>query len=151
MKIVDKTENLLSNPRRILAIVILITVIVVAFLIFKNKIIAAFTSLRKDLDDKKVIDEEIKETGIKPSYSDSQYRVFADQLYAAMKGWGTNEDAIYNVFRQMKSRVDVLKLIDIYGTRDGEDLIQWMNGDLSSWNFNKINQILRDNSVDYSF
>ncbi|MDR1552543.1 MAG: annexin [Prevotellaceae bacterium] len=147
--VIDKTEGLLNNPKRIIAIVILIVGIVIAFYFLKDKISALFSMFRKEIDDKQVIDEAIAETGKQPSYSDSQYRLFADRLYAAMKGFGTNEEAVYNVFRQMKSRVDVLKLIDAYGVKDGEDLLQWLNGDF--WSFSKLNQILRDNNIDYTF
>jgi hypothetical protein len=147
--VIDKTEGLLNTPKRIIAIVILIVGIVIAFYFLKGKISNLFSMFRKEIDDKQVIEDAIAETGKQPSYSDSQYRVMAEQLYAAMKGWGTNEESIYNVFRQMKSRVDVLKLIDAYGVKDGEDLVTWLNGDL--WSFTKINQILRDNGVDYTF
>ena len=148
-KIIDKTEGLLSNPKRAMAWAIVVTVVVVLFFVFKSKIVEAFSTLRKDMDDKKAIEEEIKNTGQSPSYSDSEYRIMSGTLYTAMKGWGTDEEAIYGVFRKMRNSVDVLKLIDAFGVKDGQTLGQWLKGDLSSWNFNKINEILQGNGINF--
>jgi hypothetical protein len=53
------------------------------------------------------------------SYPVSQYRIFAGTLYDAFEGVQTNEPRIKGVFSQMKNNLDVLKLIEIYGSRDG--------------------------------
>lgn len=144
-------DKIIDNPKRAIALAILVVLAVVLLVFFWKKIKNAISGVQTQLDNNKLIKEEIAVSGVSPSYSDAQFRVFAQDLYGAMKGWGTNEEKIYNVFRQMKSKVDVLKLIDAYGTRDGENLFEWLDGDLSSWNFRKINQILRDNNIDYEF
>ncbi|NDC22460.1 hypothetical protein EBZ57_03795 [bacterium] len=55
----------------------------------------------------------------KLSYPISQYQIFAGSLYDAFQGTGTDEPRIKSVFSQMKNNLDVLKLIEVYGTRDG--------------------------------
>ena len=55
------------------------------------------------------------------SYDDNQYDAFAKTLYKAMDGMGTDEDAVSDVFSQMNTRSDVLKLISAFGVKDGEN------------------------------
>lgn len=144
-------DNLVDNPKKAIAISIILVVAIILIAFLWKKIKVAIITAKSKIDNVNLINEEITSTGIPPSYSDSQYNVYAQQLYTAMKGLGTDENAIYTVFRQMKNRVDILKLFAAFGTRDGQDLYEWMAGDLSSWNFNKINNILTDNGVDYQF
>jgi len=59
----------------------------------------------------------LKTKGIKPSFSDSQYSAWANQLFTAMNGYTSDEAAVYRVFVNMKNNADVLKLIDAYGIR----------------------------------
>jgi len=49
------------------------------------------------------------------SYSLTQYDTWAAQLKQAMIGWGTDNEAIYRVFRYMKNNADVLQLIKAFG------------------------------------
>lgn len=56
----------------------------------------------------------------------------ANTIYTAMKGGGTDEDAI--VLAQNSANASGLKLIyNKFGVRDGETLGQWYLGDLSGW------------------
>lgn len=55
--------------------------------------------------------------GNKYSYISQQYADFADTLEDAMSGAGTDEDAIKTVMSKMKTRDDVLALIDQWGKR----------------------------------
>jgi hypothetical protein len=67
---------------------------------------------------------------IKPSYTATQYGIFADGLYSAMVDywyyWGTDEEGIKAIMRQMLNDADVLKLNQSFGTRDGYTLAQWI-------------------------
>lgn len=98
--------------------------------------------------------------GIKPSYMDSQYKGWANKIGAAMDGFGTDEDAIYDVFRLMKNDADVLKLIEAYGTRTfpgmfmGETsftLSSALQDELNRSELNKLNGILRNAGISYTF
>ena len=53
----------------------------------------------------------------KYSYISQQYADFADAIQDAMSGAGTDENAIKNIFSKMKTRDDVLALIDQWGKR----------------------------------
>jgi hypothetical protein len=55
--------------------------------------------------------------GTKYTYGAQQYLNFAESLYTAMDGVGTNEAGIKRVMDQMKTYDDVLALIQAYGKR----------------------------------
>lgn len=62
-------------------------------------------------------------SGQKPSYSNSSYIQMADKIYEAgcpsllTTCYGTDEDAILNVFDQMNNEIDVILLIRGFGSR----------------------------------
>lgn len=51
------------------------------------------------------------------TYIAQQYSDFADALADAMSGGGTDHDQIKNIMSKMKTKADVLALIDQYGKR----------------------------------
>ena len=59
--------------------------------------------------------DKLQKQGIRPSYADSQYKIWADALTAAYSGWGTANDQ--SVWDAMKNDADVLKLITAFGIR----------------------------------
>lgn len=85
------------------------------------------------------------------TYSEADYTVFANKLYAAMKGLGTDEDAVFSVFQLMQTESDVRMLINAFGSKKGETLSQWLLGDLSTADIAKINGILAYNGINYRF
>lgn len=62
------------------------------------------------------LDKLIKK-GIKPTYQQSQYSSYANTLWEAMDGYGTNEDLIMRVFANLKNDADFLSLSKAYGIR----------------------------------
>ena len=56
----------------------------------------------KNRQEQKTIEGDIQKTGADPSYLDSQYIIFADTLYTAMKGAGTDEAAVGGIMYKMK-------------------------------------------------
>lgn len=99
----------------------------------------------------------------KPSYNGSQYRAFADSLYEAMSGLGTDEEEIFNIFRQMKNTLDILLLTKAFDIRDYTDdrvfifntkamnLNQWLSAELSTSNKKELNKILSSKGIKYTF
>ena len=99
----------------------------------------------------------------KASYNGSQYRAFADSLYEAMSGMGTDEEEVFNVFRQMKNTLDVLLLTKAFDIRDYTDdrvfifnvkpmnLNQWLSAELSTSNKAELNKILSSKGIKYTF
>lgn len=74
-----------------------------------------------DYKEQKDVKDDIKdlaENGVKPSYSDSQYSGWANQIFAALDGYTSDELSVYRVFANMKNDADVLKLINAYGIRE---------------------------------
>ena len=61
---------------------------------------------------------QLAQQGIVPSYSDSTFESFSQQLEGSMTGCGTDEEAIFNVFRQMKNEADPRKLIAAFAVRN---------------------------------
>lgn len=55
--------------------------------------------------------------GTQYTYGAQQYLNFAESLFTAMDGVGTNENSIKRVMEQMKTYDDVLALIQAYGKR----------------------------------
>ena len=94
------------------------------------------------------------------SYTISQYQIFAGSLYDAFQGTGTDEARIKSVFSQMKNNLDVLKLIEVYGTRDGGayfwtpkmTLIEQIPYDMENSEIETyVNAPLRAKSITYQF
>jgi len=112
------------------------------------------TSIKTD-----IAKEENK--GVQPSFSSSNYKTLADKLYAAMNTSGTDENAIFSVFSQLKNSLDVLKLIEAYGTRQlytfgfpaggQQNLSQALSDELSDTEIAKVNQILFTKGINYKF
>lgn len=88
------------------------------------------------------------------SYPDSNYVLLANKLFTAMYGYGTDEEAIYSVFRLMKNDLDVAKLIKAFGVRKSEsswampfnmagegDLAEWLGAELDKDEIKIVNGI----------
>jgi hypothetical protein len=106
-------------------------------------------------------DADIKaaeKSGEKLSYSLGNYTQFADQLYAAvLYTWGTDEQAIYNVFSKMNNNLDVAQLIKAFGKRRLEfsttmaELGAHLSEDLDASEIAKLNSILAAKNITYRF
>jgi hypothetical protein len=66
---------------------------------------------KSSLTDKIVVEKS------KLSYPENQYKLFADQIYTAMEGAGTDEESILSVIYKMKNADDWNMLIKAYGER----------------------------------
>ncbi len=71
---------------------------------------------QENIQAKNELDNLIK-IGIKPTYSESQYSSYANTLWSAMNGYGTDEDIIMRVFANLKNDADFVSLSAAYGTR----------------------------------
>jgi hypothetical protein len=102
---------------------------------------------------------EFKKQGMKPSFVDSQYKIFADAIYSAGFDvlFGTDEDAIYAVFKRMNNDLDVNKLIVAFGSRRIEfstrtdSLGGFLQSELNTKELGIINKILQDKNIKYRF
>lgn len=126
--------------------------------------IKKFTGQQTTEEISKSTTEDIKKLstlGVKPTYYNSQYVLFADKLYNAMITSNpfdpTDEEAIYGVMRLMKNDVDINLLVKSFGTRrmefslKGGGLAAFLQDDLDAKELAKVNKILSDNNINYRF
>ena len=83
----------------------------------------------------------------------------ANAIFTAMDGWGTNEDAIYVAFRQMKNNADFLAVTKAFGTREVSSgqgnfvndmkgtMTQCLQDELDSNERKKVNEILKARNI----
>lgn len=141
----------IEDPRRAWTIGIFIVVLIVLVVVFWGKIKNLFEQLLNKSALNSDLQVHINQTGESPTLSNATFNMLANKLYTAMKGIGTDEDTVYSVFGQLNNTADMLKLIAVFGTRDGETLDQWIRGDLASWEIAKLNRLLSNKGIAYSF
>jgi hypothetical protein len=73
---------------------------------------------KREESEKKDIQTELEtaEKKQKATYPKSQYAAFASTIAEAIFGAGTDEAAIYSVFRQLKNDTDYLSLVKAWGS-----------------------------------
>ena len=105
----------------------------------------------------------------KQSFPQETYMNLAGKIYESgnvFLSLGTDEEAIYDVFKQMKTDCDVILLARAFGKREprggicyskiwgescGEDLGVWLQTEISSGDFEKINKILEQKGLKSRF
>ncbi|HPX58988.1 MAG TPA: hypothetical protein PK495_08330 [Bacteroidales bacterium] len=146
----DKFLTIVSDPRKAMAILILIagTILLIYFVwrLVKKTVSNVGTSIGASA----ALATEIASGG-NLSYSDNEYEHFAARIYKAVKGVGTDEEAIYQIFAQMRTKADVLKLIQTFGLKDNMTLTEWLYDDLNAKELDKVNSILSAQGIDYRF
>lgn len=81
----------------------------------------------------------------------AQFESLCVKLLAAMKGLGTDEDAIYEAFDVLGSYSDVQFLVKTFGRRSDKTLPEWISSELSTKEVATLNGILLAKSIHYSF
>ena len=120
--------------------------------------------IQTEEDLKKAILEEqkkLKAQGEVLTHPLYKYKSFATTLKIAMKGGGSDEDAIYSVFSTMKNDLDITQLISDYGIHTyylslrkiatDMDLPQWIYEEMDEDEIAKLNSILAKNNITYRF
>lgn len=129
-----------------------IVVIGVAGWLLTFLLIKGISMVKNKILEGKLVDRanaEIKDGDV--TLTPSELSNMADRLHAAMAGLGTDEEAVYAVFRQLRTRSDLMALVKAFGIRKGESLSQWLTSDLSRKEIEKVNAILVNNRINYSF
>jgi hypothetical protein len=127
-----------------------------------KKVLDYFKPERKrEESEQKVVTGELEtETKATPlSYPVSQYATFANIIETAGFDIGTDEDAIYTVFRSLKNNADYLALSNAWGkpTRKVYDfgfgynmtLPQYLRWEMSDTEVSRINSILKSKNIKY--
>lgn len=145
----------IEDPRRAIVIGVFLVVIIILLVVFWNRIKGFFQGLVNRTAAGSMLEDVESTTGEYPSMGAASYYAYSNQLYNAFRqhifGWGTDEDAIYNVFQQMKNTADVYRLIQVFGTKDGKTLDVWIRSELSRPELRKLNSILSNKGIAYQF
>jgi hypothetical protein len=123
---------------------IIVGVIILSVVVWKIK-----TRFRawKSAQENKAEQQALAAQGVTLSFPPNEYVGFANKLYNAMDGWGTDEDAILEVYEKLRNDLDFLELEAAFGSKDGYTLQEWLEGDLSQYYFDKINGMLQSQGV----
>lgn len=111
--------------------------------------------------------------GIRPTLGKTQLESMSAKLEEAMNGCGTTTDQVYQVFKDLQNKADLLSLIMQFNVRYyrpcavsspisyavwlrnerayGGNIATWLTYDLSSAEITKINEILSAKGIDYKF
>ncbi len=137
---------LLSNIdiNKVIKYAIIIIAIIIGLRYFKK-----YLKRRKNKQILSNLEQDINVRKI--SYPLSYYPLWANELFEAMDGAGTNEDVIYKIFGKLKTKDDVLQLITAFGVKDDETLTQWLVDDLGEDDRATLNRLLSDKNIDYQF
>lgn len=151
----DAIDKLVDNPKRILFIVIIIVIIVLLIYFFWGKIKTWFSGIGTSMQQNEDLNNYIATTGVSVSLSDSEIKQLCNKLYNAfyggLFGWGTDEDAVYEVFNRINNQADLYKLIAVYGTRENMTLDQAIVSELNNSELKKLNTILANKGINYQF
>ncbi len=123
-----------------------------AVLVLIVAVVVCSTKLRtylKEKEEASAVEDEIKKSDV--TLSKAQLYAYANKLYSAMEGWGTDEDQIHSVFGALMTTSDLYSLISTFGTKDGKTLPAWISDELNEKEINKINATLASKNIDYHF
>ena len=103
---------------------------------------------------------KLAKAGVKPTLSDVQIQSISSRIKSAAAGQnilGTDEQAIYNAFSQLRNDADFNKLVIEFGEErksfsfSKTDLFGWIVDELNESEIGKLNTILRQRAVTYKF
>lgn len=78
-----------------------------------------------------------------PTIQPETAKRYADVLRNAVAGWGTDEDAVYDVLNLLRNKSDFYTIIRFFGTVEGKNLVQMFQSDEFTLDERlKINNIL---------
>lgn len=148
------------EQNKVVQIMLLCLVVVVGYLAYRAISKAVATQKAKQQQDDEITQLEAAiPKGQQPTYPSSQhYKDFADKLDAAMRGTGTDFQAIREVFEAMDNDADIVNLKRAFGIRKGwgwfaddQNLTQWIQDDLSPAERKTINNILETKGITFKF
>lgn len=128
---------------------------IIKILVIAIAVIVGYQYAKKYLKKRKnqaILNQLDKDINVsKLSYQLSYYGIWAKDLFNAMDGVGTNEQVIYDVFKKMQSKDDVLQIITAFGVEDEETLTQWIVSELGTAERDTLNRLLTDKNINYQF
>ncbi len=105
--------------------------------------------------------DNLKKSGVQPTYPESQYQAWADAAYACYNGWGTCETD--TIFVNLKNDADMYALIKAFGIRTISSG-KWnptpdfrgnfpavVRDELNDWQVQEVNKVLAKNGLTFKF
>lgn len=135
----NSIKKLVSTPQGVLALVI-IAAIVIYFA-------RPFFKTAKEAVGSRAEQTALQLSGQKKTFGDSEYESMANKIANAINGLGTDEEAIYDVFERLENDLDFVALDKAFGVRDGENMREWIVGDLDSEELQRVNEILSTSGI----
>lgn len=135
-------------------LVIIIVMIIIA--IYVLNYVRGYLKTAADKASSKGEEQSYQQQGMQQSYSDSWYNSKANELETAMKGAGTDEVKIKQIFSQLQNNLDALKLNQAFGQRSytcyaistcSDGLRVWLEGEGM---LTEVNQVMATNGITYS-
>lgn len=106
---------------------------------------------------------QLDKLGVKPTFTNSQFESFSNQLAQSFSGCGTDTPVIYNIISSLNNEADLYKLIAVYGTRSysgckwtfeglqTKSLSAAISDELSAYEKDRINGSLSVKGINFKF
>lgn len=91
------------------------------------------------------IDAKFKSTNHDFLKLKSEYvQKYAEELNKAMVGWGTDEDSIYNTFRNFRDKVAIAQVSEYYGKKYNKSLYDHLKEEMTNSELKKLTNIIQE-------
>jgi len=129
--------------------------LIVAFAVFAVLAFIVFKKFFKN-DETGAAGKEIDKSELSGSLAD--FEGWANQLYQAMNGSGTNEQTIYAVLGNLKTKSDYYQLVKSFDVRQNEGtfsnnfsgtLSEWLTFELDTNELTKVREILKKINITF--
>lgn len=137
----------LSSKQIATVIGVLCVVVLLVWLVSKVK-----DKIEDSITNNKLVDEANAEIDVnKTTLTQSQLNTLSTKIYSALKGAGSDEDAVYAAIEEVQNRTDLLQLIKTFGVKNSLTMKEWLYDDLSVDEIAHINNILASKNINYVF
>lgn len=114
------------------------------------------TAAQRELDN-------LRRKGVLPTITEAQAKGYVKQIVAAADDFGTDNDKIYNVFKNLNNEADVYLLISVFGVQEWKGtwssyfsmesgtLSYLLSYEMRDSQIQKINTILASKGIKYKF
>lgn len=137
----------LSSKQIATVIGVLCVVVLHVWLVSKVK-----DKIEDSITNNKLVDEANAEIDVnKTTLTQSQLNTLSTKIYSALKGAGSDEDAVYAAIEEVQNRTDLLQLIKTFGVKNSLTMKEWLYDDLSVDEIAHINNILASKNINYVF
>ena len=140
-------------------IILILIILLIVWLVYKFYSTIGFKTAEERAEEQEIKKDKdnLYDKGQRPTFSRTQYRQFADKIEQENMSMNTDENKIYDIFKQMKNDLDIVLLIEAFGQRrpnfsfNSYGLAAFLNEDLNSSEIAKVNAILAGKNIKFRF